>query len=67
MCLDLEAFQVMLSGQKWKCSWPLIATIASVVAVFSVVHLFSFPVLPFKVADGVGAETGHVIRTTIGG
>lgn len=38
----------MLSNQKWRLSWSLIATIASVFALFSVVHLFLFPLVsPF--------------------
>ncbi|PON91690.1 Exostosin-like [Trema orientale] len=36
----------MFSIQKWKCSWSLFATIASVVALVSVVHLFLFPLVP---------------------
>lgn len=36
----------MLSIQKWRLSWSLIATIASVFALFSVVHLFLFPLVP---------------------
>lgn len=32
--------------QKWKCSWFLVATIASVLALVSVVHLFLFPLAP---------------------
>ncbi|KAL5569670.1 hypothetical protein UlMin_026245 [Ulmus minor] len=36
----------MLSIQKWKCSWFLIATIASVVALVSVVHMFLYPLVP---------------------
>ncbi|CAK9157196.1 unnamed protein product [Ilex paraguariensis] len=36
----------MLSTQKWKCSWSLVASIASIVALVSVVHLFLFPVVP---------------------
>uniref|UniRef100_A0A2K1XB24 DNA2/NAM7 helicase-like C-terminal domain-containing protein n=1 Tax=Populus trichocarpa TaxID=3694 RepID=A0A2K1XB24_POPTR len=37
----------MISIQKWKCSWSLIATIVSVVALVSAAPLFLFPVLPF--------------------
>lgn len=33
----------MFSVQKWKCSWSLIAAIASIVGLVSVVHLFLFP------------------------
>ncbi|XP_050227450.1 uncharacterized protein LOC126677057 [Mercurialis annua] len=38
----------MISIQKWSgaSSWYFIATVASVVALFSVVHIFLFPVLP---------------------
>lgn len=41
----------MLSIQKWKCSWSQIATIASIVALASIilgsiVHLFWFPLVP---------------------
>lgn len=36
----------MLSVDKLKCSWPLAASIISVVGLISVVHLFLFPVVP---------------------
>ncbi|KAA8518213.1 hypothetical protein F0562_015687 [Nyssa sinensis] len=36
----------MFSIQKWKCSWPLVTTIASIIALVSVVHLFLLPVVP---------------------
>ncbi|KAL7138513.1 hypothetical protein ABFS83_10G169300 [Erythranthe nasuta] len=36
----------MFSLQKWKCSWSLAATIASILALISVVHLFLYPVIP---------------------
>lgn len=36
----------MFSLQKWKCSWSLAATIASVLALVSVIHLFLYPVIP---------------------
>ncbi|KAJ8761737.1 hypothetical protein K2173_004546 [Erythroxylum novogranatense] len=36
----------MMFVHKWKCSWCLIATIVSVAALVSVVHLFLFPVIP---------------------
>ncbi|KAE8718612.1 hypothetical protein F3Y22_tig00110009pilonHSYRG00167 [Hibiscus syriacus] len=36
----------MYSVQKWKCSWSLVATIASIIVLVSVVHLFLFPVTP---------------------
>ncbi|XP_048320595.2 uncharacterized protein LOC107425930 [Ziziphus jujuba] len=36
----------MFSIQKGRCSWSLYATIASVVALVSVVHLFWFPLTP---------------------
>ncbi|KAJ4837513.1 hypothetical protein Tsubulata_037183 [Turnera subulata] len=32
--------------QKWKCSCSLIATVASVVGLISILHLFFFPVVP---------------------
>ncbi|XWS43170.1 hypothetical protein CRYUN_Cryun16bG0079900 [Craigia yunnanensis] len=35
----------MFSVQKWKCSWSLVATVASVIVLVSVVHLFLFPVV----------------------
>lgn len=37
---------VMFSLQKWKCSWSLAATIASILALVSVVHLFLYPLVP---------------------
>ncbi|KAL3819825.1 hypothetical protein ACJIZ3_005730 [Penstemon smallii] len=36
----------MFSLQKWKCSWSLVASIASILALVSVVHLFLHPVVP---------------------
>ncbi|KAI3471660.1 hypothetical protein Pfo_028310 [Paulownia fortunei] len=36
----------MFSLQKWKCSWSLVATVASILALVSVVHLFLYPVVP---------------------
>lgn len=36
----------MFSIQRWKCSWSLVATIASVLALVSVVHIFLFPLAP---------------------
>ncbi|KAI7997999.1 putative glucuronosyltransferase Os01g0926700 [Camellia lanceoleosa] len=36
----------MFSIQKWKCSWSLVLTVASILALASVVHLFLFPGLP---------------------
>lgn len=36
----------MFSVQKWKCSWSLLATVASVIVLVSVVHLFLYPVVP---------------------
>ncbi|XP_059646319.1 uncharacterized protein LOC132292199 isoform X1 [Cornus florida] len=36
----------MFTIQKWKCSWSLVAAIASIVALVSVVHLFLFPLVP---------------------
>lgn len=38
----------MFSLQKWKCSWSLAATIAAILALASVVHLFLYPLVsPF--------------------
>ncbi|KAI8558984.1 hypothetical protein RHMOL_Rhmol04G0138900 [Rhododendron molle] len=37
---------IMFSFQKWKCSWSLVASVASILALVSVVHLFLFPVVP---------------------
>ncbi|XVE61184.1 hypothetical protein DITRI_Ditri06bG0019100 [Diplodiscus trichospermus] len=37
---------MMFSVQKWKCSWSLVATVASVIVLVSVVHLFLFPIVP---------------------
>lgn len=36
---------VMFSLQKWKCSWSLAATVAAILAVVSVVHLFLYPLV----------------------
>lgn len=36
----------MFSLQKWKCSWSVAATIASILALVSIVHLFLYPVVP---------------------
>ncbi|KAI4300757.1 hypothetical protein L6164_034095 [Bauhinia variegata] len=50
----------LFSFQKWKCSWFLLGTIASVVALVSVVHLFLFPLAPlnyFKLAENSCAPT----------
>ncbi|KAL6506040.1 hypothetical protein OROHE_022759 [Orobanche hederae] len=32
--------------EKWKCSWSLAASIASILALISVIHLFLYPVVP---------------------
>ncbi|KAG5552415.1 hypothetical protein RHGRI_010480 [Rhododendron griersonianum] len=37
---------IMFSFQKWKCSRSLVASVASILALVSVVHLFLFPVVP---------------------
>ncbi|XP_058210081.1 uncharacterized protein LOC131322685 [Rhododendron vialii] len=37
---------IMFSFQKRKCSWSLVASVASILALVSVVHLFLFPVVP---------------------
>ncbi|GAV57281.1 Exostosin domain-containing protein [Cephalotus follicularis] len=36
----------MLSMQKWKLSWPLVATIPSILVLVSMIHLFVFPLVP---------------------
>lgn len=36
----------MFSLQKGRCSWSLVATVASILALVSVVHLFLVPVIP---------------------
>ncbi|XP_050244781.1 uncharacterized protein LOC126692990 isoform X1 [Quercus robur] len=36
----------MLSIQKLNCSWTLVATVASILALVSVIHLFLFPLAP---------------------
>lgn len=45
----------LFSMKNWRCSWSLAASIASVVALVSVVHLFLFPLTPsfdyFKLAS----------------
>lgn len=41
-----EDFEIMSSFQKWKCSWSLVAAIASIFALASIVHLFLFPLVP---------------------
>ncbi|XP_058755779.1 uncharacterized protein LOC131628994 [Vicia villosa] len=45
----------LFSMKTWRCSWSLAATIASVLALASVVHLFLFPLTPsldyFKLAS----------------
>lgn len=37
----------MLPFQKGRCSWSLVGSIASILALVSVVHLFLFPGIPF--------------------
>lgn len=37
---------MMFSVQKWKCSWSLLAAVASVIVLVSLVHLFLFPLVP---------------------
>lgn len=37
---------IMFSLQKWKCSWSIVATVAAVLAMVSVVHLFLYPLVP---------------------
>ena len=32
--------------QRWKCSWSMVAIVASIVALVSVVHVFLYPVVP---------------------
>ncbi|KAK9181367.1 hypothetical protein WN944_024504 [Citrus x changshan-huyou] len=36
----------MISIEKWRFSWTLVATVASVLTLVSVVHLFLFPLVP---------------------
>ena len=47
--------QDLFSIQKWRCSWFLVATIASIVVMVSLVHMFLFPLAPsfnyFKLAQ----------------
>ncbi|XP_010265756.1 PREDICTED: uncharacterized protein LOC104603432 isoform X1 [Nelumbo nucifera] len=40
---------MMISVKTWKCSWSLVATIASIVVLVSLVHLFLFPLAPSSV------------------
>lgn len=51
----------MFSIQKWKCSWSLVASVASILALVSVVHLFLFPVVP----SFDYLRTGHAQSTCI--
>ncbi|GAB2266985.1 hypothetical protein Dimus_001971 [Dionaea muscipula] len=44
----------MSTAQRWTCSRSMVATIASVVVVLSVVHLFLFPLTPSLEYFGVG-------------
>lgn len=37
---------MMLSLQKWKCSGPLLAAIASFIVLVSVIHVFLYPLVP---------------------
>ena len=37
---------MMFFPQKWKCSWSLLGTVASVLALVSVAHFFLFPLAP---------------------
>ncbi|KAH9648144.1 EGF-like domain-containing protein [Citrus sinensis] len=41
-----EAIERMISIEKWRFSWTLVATVASVLTLVSVVHLFLFPLVP---------------------
>lgn len=64
----------MITISKWRCSWSFMATIASIVALVSIVHLFLFPVLPsldsfsvrpvqnscVPINESVDGRTGHV-------
>lgn len=36
----------MIPIQKWNCSWSLLATVTSLVALVSVVHMFLYPLVP---------------------
>lgn len=55
--------------QKWKCSWSLLATVASVVALISVAHLFLFPLAPSLeyFSMGQGQKTCTPINASIRG
>lgn len=44
--LVTEAIERMISIEKWRFSWTLVATVASVLTLVSVVHLFLFPLVP---------------------
>ncbi|KAH9678860.1 EGF-like domain-containing protein [Citrus sinensis] len=41
-----KAIERMISIEKWRFSWTLVATVASVLTLVSVVHLFLFPLVP---------------------
>ena len=38
----------LVSIQKWKCSWFFVASVASFLALVSVIHLFLFPLAPLN-------------------
>ncbi|KAI4325685.1 hypothetical protein MLD38_031063 [Melastoma candidum] len=46
----------MLSAVKLKFSWTLVGTIASIIALISVVHLFLFPIVPSFEYFGTGKD-----------
>lgn len=61
----------MLSIQKLKCSWSLVAAVASILALVSVVHLFLFPLVPSldyfsarQVQNSCGPVNGSFQRET---
>lgn len=55
--------------QRWNCSWSLLATVASVVALVSVVHLFLFPLAPSleNFSMGQGQKSCTPINASIRG
>lgn len=44
----------MFSTQKWRWSWPLAAVVASIIALFTIVHLFLFPLVPMGANFSLG-------------
>lgn len=56
----------LFSMKNWRCSWSLAATIASVLVLVSVVHLFLFPFTPsfdyFKLASNSCVSTNASVE-----